>query len=62
MRWELIRSSGLWFPPGVRVAARARRAFVVGDARFLPFRSGSFDYVWSYSVLQHFSREMQKCH
>ena len=35
------------------VAAR----FVVGDARFLPFRSGSFDYVWSYSVLQHFSRE-----
>jgi SAM-dependent methyltransferase len=31
--------------------------FVVGDARFLPFRSGAFDVVFSYSVLQHFSRE-----
>jgi SAM-dependent methyltransferase/uncharacterized protein YbaR (Trm112 family) len=34
--------------------------FVVGDARCLPFRRGSFDYVWSYSVLQHFSREDAK--
>lgn len=34
------------------VAAR----FVVGDARFLPFPSGQFDRVFSYSVIQHFSR------
>lgn len=31
--------------------------FVVGDARFLPFADGSVDTVFSYSVLQHFSRE-----
>jgi len=30
--------------------------FVVGDARFLPFREGLFDRVFSYSVLQHFSK------
>jgi SAM-dependent methyltransferase/uncharacterized protein YbaR (Trm112 family) len=33
------------------VAAR----FVVADARFLPFRNGVFDNVFSYSVIQHFS-------
>jgi ubiquinone/menaquinone biosynthesis C-methylase UbiE len=31
--------------------------FVVGDARFLPFAEGVFDVVFSYSVLQHFSKE-----
>lgn len=31
--------------------------FVVGDARFLPFRAELFDTVFSYSVLQHFSKE-----
>ena len=31
--------------------------FVVGDARYLPFRSSLFDVTYSYSVLQHFSRE-----
>jgi SAM-dependent methyltransferase len=31
--------------------------FVVGDARFLPFRDQSIDQVFSYSVLQHFSYE-----
>jgi SAM-dependent methyltransferase/uncharacterized protein YbaR (Trm112 family) len=30
--------------------------FVVGDARFLPFATGTFDVVFSYSVIQHFSR------
>jgi SAM-dependent methyltransferase len=30
--------------------------FVVGDARFLPFAAGAFDTVFSYSVLQHFSK------
>jgi 2-polyprenyl-3-methyl-5-hydroxy-6-metoxy-1,4-benzoquinol methylase/uncharacterized protein YbaR (Trm112 family) len=29
--------------------------WVVGDARYLPFKEGSFDQVFSYSVLQHFS-------
>lgn len=31
--------------------------FVVGDARSLPFPDGSLDFAYSYSVLQHFSRE-----
>jgi SAM-dependent methyltransferase len=31
--------------------------YVVGDARHLPFATASFDRVFSYSVLQHFSRE-----
>ncbi len=31
--------------------------FVAGDARYLPFRSDSFDFVFSYSVLQHLSKE-----
>src|SRR5439155_14513181 len=31
--------------------------FVVGDARCLPFRSSSFDTVFSYSVIQHFSKQ-----
>jgi ubiquinone/menaquinone biosynthesis C-methylase UbiE/uncharacterized protein YbaR (Trm112 family) len=30
--------------------------FVVGDARCLPFTTGTFDYVFSYSVIQHFSK------
>jgi SAM-dependent methyltransferase/uncharacterized protein YbaR (Trm112 family) len=29
---------------------------VVGDARYLPFKSGVFDVAFSYSVLQHFSK------
>src|SRR6185437_13321322 len=31
--------------------------YVVGDGRFLPFRDGVFDCVYSYSVVQHFSKE-----
>jgi 2-polyprenyl-3-methyl-5-hydroxy-6-metoxy-1,4-benzoquinol methylase/uncharacterized protein YbaR (Trm112 family) len=31
--------------------------YVVSDARHLPFPNASFDNVFSYSVLQHFSRE-----
>ena len=31
--------------------------FLVADARFLPFGPGRFDIVFSYSVLQHFSKE-----
>ncbi len=48
---------------GVMAARRVSRSlglscrFIVGDARYLPFRAGSFDDVFSYSVLQHLSRE-----
>jgi SAM-dependent methyltransferase len=35
----------------------ASAEFVVGDARYLPFAASSFDLVFSYSVLQHFSKE-----
>lgn len=31
--------------------------YLVADARFLPFKSESFDVVFSYSVLQHLSKE-----
>ncbi len=31
--------------------------YVVGDARYLPFKENSFDVVFSYSVLQHLSHE-----
>ena len=31
--------------------------FVVGDARYLPFRTGCLDVAFSYSVIQHFSKE-----
>ena len=45
-----------------RVAAQlgVKAHFVVGDARFLPFPENAFDYAWSYSVLQHFSRDDAK--
>ena len=32
-------------------------SFAVADGRYLPFRDGSFDQVFSYSVLQHLSKE-----
>jgi len=47
----------------VMAARRVSRAlgvdavFIVGDARFLPVKTASVDQVFSYSVLQHFSRE-----
>jgi SAM-dependent methyltransferase len=42
-----------------RVAAALGRnpSFVVGDGRSLPFPDGTFDVVFSYSVLQHFSKQ-----
>ena len=42
-----------------RVAAQlgVEAAFAVADGRHLPFRSGSADVVFSYSVLQHFAKE-----
>jgi SAM-dependent methyltransferase len=47
----------------VRAAYRVSRQlgvapqFLTGDGRSLPFPDGSFDVVYSYSVLQHFSKE-----
>lgn len=47
----------------VRAARRVARqleanvSFVVADARHLPFAGGAFDVAFSYSVLQHFSKE-----
>lgn len=49
-------------PDAVRAARRVAKqlgleaAFVVGDARTLPFRSGAFDVAFSYGVLQHFDK------
>lgn len=42
-----------------RVAAQlgVDAQYVVGDARFLPFREDTFEKVFSYSVLQHLSME-----
>lgn len=42
-----------------RVVARqlgASALFVVGDGRYLPFRTNAFDVVFSFSVLQHLSK------
>lgn len=47
----------------VMAARRTARAlgvhtrYVVGDARYLPFRDGLFDVVFSYSVLQHMAHD-----
>lgn len=47
----------------IRAANRVARqlgidaTYVVADARYLPFRDHSFDQVFSYSVLQHLSKE-----
>jgi len=67
-RWSLAASSAGYDTVGIdpslgavmaacRVARQLGSAnrYVVGDARHLPFRAGTFDVVFSYSVLQHFS-------
>jgi SAM-dependent methyltransferase/uncharacterized protein YbaR (Trm112 family) len=47
----------------IRAARRVARQFgidatyIVADGRYLPFRNQSFDQAFSYSVLQHLSRE-----
>lgn len=46
----------------IRAARRVARQlavparYLVADARYLPFRSGTFDVAFSYSVLQHFDK------
>jgi SAM-dependent methyltransferase/uncharacterized protein YbaR (Trm112 family) len=72
-RWTVAASHKGYHPIGVDpslgavLAARrvsdqlgAHGIFVVADARHLPFRPGFFDIVFSYSVLQHFSRDNVK--
>jgi SAM-dependent methyltransferase len=69
-RWTLAaarhgyRAVGIDPSLGAVMAARrvARQlnlpaTFLVGDARYLPFAAASFDTIYSYSVLQHFSRQ-----
>jgi 2-polyprenyl-3-methyl-5-hydroxy-6-metoxy-1,4-benzoquinol methylase len=69
-RWTIsaaragYRATGI--DPSRKAVGAARRVaeqlgveaeYVVGDARQLPFASGSFDTVFSYSVLQHLPKE-----
>jgi|SRR5579859_305693 len=48
---------------GIRAARRVARqlgvevSYLVADGRYLPFRDSAFDDVFSYSVLQHLSKE-----
>jgi SAM-dependent methyltransferase/uncharacterized protein YbaR (Trm112 family) len=68
-RWSLAAARKGFCPVGIdpslgAVMAARRIAqslnldikFVVGDARFLPFRAEAFDVVYSYSVLQHLEK------
>ena len=68
-RWSIAAAKRGYMPigidPSLGAVMAARRvakqlnvsvSFVVGDARHLPFAAASFDGVFSYSVLQHFSR------
>jgi SAM-dependent methyltransferase/uncharacterized protein YbaR (Trm112 family) len=68
-RWSIAAAKKGYLPVGLdpsvgailaakRMANRLGLPFhgVVADARFLPFRASSFDVVFSYSVLQHFSK------
>jgi SAM-dependent methyltransferase/uncharacterized protein YbaR (Trm112 family) len=69
-RWTIAAARKGYRPVGldpsldaVRAARRVARQlgaeadFVVGDARFLPFADDTFPTVFSYGVLQHFSKE-----
>jgi 2-polyprenyl-3-methyl-5-hydroxy-6-metoxy-1,4-benzoquinol methylase/uncharacterized protein YbaR (Trm112 family) len=69
-RWCLSASRLGYQPIGIdhnleaiRAARRVARKlgaaaiYLVADTRYLPFREKSFDVVFSYSVLQHFSKE-----
>jgi SAM-dependent methyltransferase/uncharacterized protein YbaR (Trm112 family) len=72
-RWSVAASQRgykvIGLDPSLGAVMAARRVcldlnvdaqFVVGDARFLPFRTESIDYAFSYSVLQHFSKDDAK--
>lgn len=68
-RWSLAAAEEgyvtVGIDPSLEAVAAARRVarqlnrpanYVVADGRSLPFRQRTFDMVFSYSVLQHFSR------
>lgn len=68
-RWCLAAAASGYRPVGIDPSLKAIRAanrvarqlgveatYVVGDSRFLPFRDGFFEQVFSYSVLQHLSK------
>ena len=68
-RWTISAARAGYTPvgldPQLSAALAARRvahqfgtacAFVVGDARALPFSDAAFTWVFSYSVIQHFSK------
>jgi uncharacterized protein YbaR (Trm112 family) len=67
-RWSIASARRGYRPvgmdPGLESIIPARRIahqlgvvarFLVGDARYIPFRAGRFDVVYSYGVLQHFA-------
>lgn len=67
-RWSIAAARRGYRPvgmdPGLESILPARRIarqlgvearFIVGDARYIPFRDGCFDVVYSYGVLQHFA-------
>ena len=69
-RWTISAArkgySAVGVDPSLGAVMAARRVseslglavrYVVADARHLPFRAGTFDRAFSYSVLQHFSRD-----
>jgi len=69
-RWCLAAAAAGYKPVGIDPSLKGIRAanrvaqqlgvkatYVVGDSRFLPFRDGMFDQVFSYSVLQHLSKD-----
>ena len=71
-RWSLAASAAgydtVGIDPSLGAVMAARRVarqlgssnrYLVGDARYLPFAAATFDVVFSYSVLQHFSERMR---
>jgi SAM-dependent methyltransferase/uncharacterized protein YbaR (Trm112 family) len=69
-RWCLAAVQSGYRPVGIDPSLKAIRAarrvaqqlgvqisYVVADGRYLPFRDSTFDQVFSYSVLQHLSKE-----
>jgi len=68
-RWCLAAAASGYRPVGIDPSLKAIRAarrvarqlgveatYIVGDSRFLPFRTEVFDQIFSYSVLQHLSK------
>src|SRR5208283_2531110 len=69
-RWCIAAARSGYRPVGIDPSLKSIRAanrvarqlgvaatYVVADGRYLPFRDRSFDQIFSYSVLQHLSKE-----